>query len=137
MFFLFLITSRLSYFYFFSSYFTQIMWITLIFWTFNVFLALVHKKLEETNRRIMVEMEEERQHHQKLVKDYGRLQQRLENVKGIEDFFRICDTNLCNFYIKTSVESRPWLFYFCTEFFRSRLCFCLFGGTEAETMLGP
>ena len=74
---------------------------------YNVFLALVHKKLEETNRRIMVEMEEERQHHQKLVKDYGRLQQRLENVKGIEDFFRICDTNLCNFYIKTSVESRP------------------------------
>ena len=46
------------------------------------FSALVISKVEERNIQLMKEIEDERQHHQKLVKDYGRLQQRLENIRG-------------------------------------------------------
>ncbi|ELT88116.1 hypothetical protein CAPTEDRAFT_225225 [Capitella teleta] len=44
--------------------------------------VIVQKKLEEAKRNMMREFDSERAHHQKLVKDYGRLQQRLENLQG-------------------------------------------------------
>ena len=43
---------------------------------------LVQKKVEESQHQMQAEYESERSHHQKLVKDYGRLLQRFENLQG-------------------------------------------------------
>lgn len=43
---------------------------------------LIQKKVEEAKRLMHAEIESERSHHQKLVKDYGRLVQRFENLQG-------------------------------------------------------
>lgn len=40
------------------------------------------EKVEESKRQRTQEIESERAHHQKLVKDYARLQQRFENLHG-------------------------------------------------------
>ncbi|XP_021345690.1 unconventional myosin-Va-like isoform X3 [Mizuhopecten yessoensis] len=40
------------------------------------------EKLDTANKIMMAEFESERAHHQRLVKDYARLQQRLENLQG-------------------------------------------------------
>ncbi|XP_013411638.1 unconventional myosin-Va-like [Lingula anatina] len=39
-------------------------------------------KLEEANQQLKRELDEEREHHQKLVKEYNRLLQRCENLQG-------------------------------------------------------
>ena len=41
---------------------------------------LVKQEVEEAKKLLAKEFESEREHHQKLVKDYGRLQQRFENL---------------------------------------------------------
>lgn len=41
---------------------------------------LLKSKIDETTKALRAEFESERVHHQKLVKDYGRLQQRFENL---------------------------------------------------------
>lgn len=43
---------------------------------------LAKSKVDEANRAMISEVELERTHHQKLVKDYARLQQRFENLQG-------------------------------------------------------
>lgn len=40
------------------------------------------KKLEETNALLAAEFDSERSHHQRLVKEHARLQQRLENLQS-------------------------------------------------------
>lgn len=40
------------------------------------------QKVEDANRAVKQEFESERVHHQKLVKDYARLQQRFENLQN-------------------------------------------------------
>ncbi|XP_059173032.1 unconventional myosin-Va-like [Physella acuta] len=42
----------------------------------------VKEKIEAAKRLLIEEFESERAHHQKYVKEYARLQQRLENLKG-------------------------------------------------------
>lgn len=42
----------------------------------------MRKKIEEARQLLLSEFELERTHHQKMVKDYTRLQQRFENLKG-------------------------------------------------------
>ncbi|KAK6184800.1 hypothetical protein SNE40_007185 [Patella caerulea] len=42
----------------------------------------VQQKLEAANKLLLAEFASERSHHQKLVKEHGRLQQRLENLQG-------------------------------------------------------
>ena len=44
-------------------------------------IAAMKQKIEESNRQLWLEFESERAHHQKLVKDYARLQQRHENLQ--------------------------------------------------------
>ena len=39
-------------------------------------------EVENAKKALLVEVETERQHHQKLVKDYSRLQQRFENLQS-------------------------------------------------------
>ena len=43
--------------------------------------AVLKEKLEAANKVILKEFELERSHHQKLVKEHARLQQRLENLQ--------------------------------------------------------
>ncbi|XP_050398741.1 unconventional myosin-Va isoform X2 [Patella vulgata] len=43
---------------------------------------IVKEKLEAANKLLLAEFASERSHHQKLVKEHGRLQQRLENLQG-------------------------------------------------------
>ena len=47
-----------------------------------VFAENIKEKIEEVKRAMLAEFELERTHHQKLVKDYARLQQRFENLQG-------------------------------------------------------
>ena len=42
----------------------------------------IKERIEEVKRSMLAEFESERTHHQKLVKDYARLQQRFENLQG-------------------------------------------------------
>lgn len=42
----------------------------------------MRKKVEEARQLLLSEFNLERSHHQKMVKDYTRLQQRFENLKG-------------------------------------------------------
>ena len=44
--------------------------------------ASLKQKLEESTRILQHEFESERLHHQKLVKDHTRLQQRFENLRS-------------------------------------------------------
>ncbi|XP_041356072.1 unconventional myosin-Vb-like [Gigantopelta aegis] len=44
--------------------------------------AILKEKLEAANKVILKEFDLERSHHQKLVKEHARLQQRLENLQG-------------------------------------------------------
>ncbi|XP_071098869.1 unconventional myosin-Va-like isoform X3 [Haliotis cracherodii] len=43
---------------------------------------IIKEKLEAANKRLLEEFESERGHHQKMVREHGRLQQRLENLQG-------------------------------------------------------
>ncbi|XP_067654116.1 unconventional myosin-Va-like isoform X2 [Haliotis asinina] len=43
---------------------------------------IIKEKLEAANKRLLEEFESERSHHQKMVREHGRLQQRLENLQG-------------------------------------------------------
>ncbi|XP_056002833.1 unconventional myosin-Va-like isoform X5 [Ostrea edulis] len=43
---------------------------------------VMKKKLEEANKLLQAEFESERSHHQRLVKEHARLQQRLENLQS-------------------------------------------------------
>lgn len=43
---------------------------------------LVKQKVEEANEAVKQEFESERIRHQKLVKDYARLEQRFENLQN-------------------------------------------------------
>lgn len=49
---------------------------------FFAFTALMRKEVEEARQLLLSEFALERTHHQKMVKDYTRLQQRFENLKG-------------------------------------------------------
>ena len=56
-------------------------WLVLIFSPFFPFpAAMVKEKVSEANKLLIQEFESERTHHQNLVKDYARLQQRYENL---------------------------------------------------------
>jgi len=47
--------------------------------------STIKTKVQEAKTQLLHEFEMERTHHQKLVKDYGRLQQRMENIQeGLE-----------------------------------------------------
>lgn len=47
-----------------------------------MFIEIIKQKLKDANKLIVKEFESERAHHQKLVKEHARLQQRLENLQG-------------------------------------------------------
>jgi myosin V len=47
---------------------------------------LLRTKVEEATKAVRAEFESERVHHQKLVKEYGRLQQRFENLNNTVQF---------------------------------------------------
>ena len=46
------------------------------------FLGRDNKELEASYQQLQAEMESERQHHQRLVKEHNRLLQRFENMQG-------------------------------------------------------
>lgn len=47
----------------------------------NVFVtAEMNSRLDQERRSVLQEMSVEREHHQRLVKEHGRLQQRMENL---------------------------------------------------------
>lgn len=43
---------------------------------------MVKAKVEAAKKQLLSELDSEREHHQKLVKEHARLQQRLENLHG-------------------------------------------------------
>ena len=45
-----------------------------------VSLADMNLRLDQERRSVLQEMAAEREHHQRLVKEHGRLQQRMENL---------------------------------------------------------
>lgn len=47
-----------------------------------MFADYLKEKVEEAKRLLIQEFESERSHHQRLVKEHARLQQRLENLQG-------------------------------------------------------
>ena len=47
-----------------------------------LFLGKDNKQLEAAYQQLQAEMESERQHHQRLVKEHNRLLQRFENMQG-------------------------------------------------------
>lgn len=55
---------------------------TFIFYLFFISSDEMKKKLEETNALLAAEFDSERSHHQRLVKEHARLQQRLENLQS-------------------------------------------------------
>jgi len=48
----------------------------------SIFAELIRSEVEEATRTLHAEFDVERAHHQKMVKDYARLQQRLENLQS-------------------------------------------------------
>ena len=46
------------------------------------FTEMIKAKVDAANKQLMAEFESERSHHQRLVKEHSRLQQRLENLQG-------------------------------------------------------
>lgn len=49
-------------------------------WYMSMLLEYVREKVAAANKLLIQEFESERAHHQKLVKEHARLQQRLENL---------------------------------------------------------
>ena len=47
---------------------------------FYCFLEIMKQRADESNRQIAHELETERAHHQRLVKEHGRLQQRYDMI---------------------------------------------------------
>lgn len=47
-----------------------------------MFVELIREKVSEAREALLNEFDEERSHHQKMMSDYTRLQQRFENLQG-------------------------------------------------------
>jgi len=47
-----------------------------------IFVELIRTEVEEATRTLHAEFDLERSHHQKMLKDHARLQQRLENLQN-------------------------------------------------------
>ena len=47
-----------------------------------MFVELIREKVSEAREALLHEFDEERSHHQKMMSDYTRLQQRFENLQG-------------------------------------------------------
>ena len=50
--------------------------------SFFCIIDLIKQKVDESNAALKREFDLERSHHQKFVKDYARLQQRLDNIQS-------------------------------------------------------
>lgn len=65
-----------------SGYFFYFLFLLSYFIFFFISSDEMKKKLEETNALLAAEFDSERSHHQRLVKEHARLQQRLENLQS-------------------------------------------------------
>jgi len=48
----------------------------------KIFIEIIRSEVEQATKTLRAEFEVERTHHQKMLKDHARLQQRLENLQN-------------------------------------------------------
>ena len=49
---------------------------------FFTYIELICEQFDLEKKQLLADVEAERSHHQKMLKDYDRLQQRFENLQG-------------------------------------------------------